>query len=316
MASRIFFSYAHEDEVYRDRLEKHLALLRRSGLVELWHDRRILAGQQFGQVIDEAIDRADIVLLLVSANFLASEYCYSVELSRALERHRRGEAVVIPVILSHCDRATAPFSDLLAAPRDGRPLTEWPNVDAGYADVAMAVRRVVEELTARSGDRAVRRLPDAGAAVPARTELQRSSNLRLRKEFSELDRHQFLIETFRYLQRFFDGSLEALRQRNTDIASELVCVDAYTFVATLYRGGRCVSECAVTLRWGDDAIVYSNSADSRGSNYNESVSVDADDQTLYLRALGLAQRNEIDISKLSQEGAAELYWAMFIAPLQ
>lgn len=316
MAIQVFFSYAHEDEAYRDRLEKHLAMLRRSGLVELWHDRRLVAGQAFGPAIDAAIDKADIVLLLVSANFLASEYCFSVEFSRALERHRRGDAALIPVILSPCDWKTAPFGDLLAAPRDGRPLTEWPNVDAGFADVAAAVRLVVQAQAVRRASGAGVALPDPGSAVVASADLPRSSNLRLRKQFSEEERDDFLRDSFVYLAKLFEGSLRELDMRHVDIAGKFARVDEHTFTAMLYRGGRRVSECAVILSRRGDAIVYSNSAASRGDNYNESVSVDADDQTMYLRALGLAQSEESGSGKLSQQGVAELYWAMFIAPLQ
>src|SRR6185503_16598921 len=97
--AKVFFSYSHDDEQYRDQLEKHLALLKREGLVESWHDRRIRAGSPLAQEIDQQLERADVVLLLVSASFLASDYCYSIEMQRAMERHAAGEATVIPVIV-------------------------------------------------------------------------------------------------------------------------------------------------------------------------------------------------------------------------
>src|SRR4051812_26495644 len=111
---RLFFSYAHEDEQYRDQLEKHLASLRHEGLIDAWHDRRILAGAQFGAEIDAQLEKADVILLLVSASFLASSYCYGIEMKRALERNADGSATVIPVIVRPCDWQKSPLGGLLA----------------------------------------------------------------------------------------------------------------------------------------------------------------------------------------------------------
>jgi TIR domain len=119
MAS-VFFSYSHADEALRDQLEKQLSLLKRQGIIDVWHDRRIGGGQDFAQQIDEHVETDDIVLLLVSADFLDSEYCYEKEMKRAMERHETGEAVVIPVILRACDWHGAPFGKLNATPPDGR----------------------------------------------------------------------------------------------------------------------------------------------------------------------------------------------------
>lgn len=98
----LFYSYSHEDEPLRVKLQKHLAVLRRSGLVSEWHDRNIDAGDEWAKEIDRNLSSADIILLLVSPSFIASDYCWSVEVKKALERHDRGEAVVVPVILRPC----------------------------------------------------------------------------------------------------------------------------------------------------------------------------------------------------------------------
>lgn len=105
--AKVFFSYAHEDEALRDKLETHLSLLKRQGVIETWHDRRIGPGDAFGDDIDTALETSDIVLLLVSADFLASDYCHDIEMRRALERHAQGLARVVPIIL----RIPRTFSD-------------------------------------------------------------------------------------------------------------------------------------------------------------------------------------------------------------
>ena len=107
--ANLFFSYTHKDEDLRNQLETHLAALKRQGLISAWHDRRIMAGHDFGKVIDANLDSADVILLLVSPDFIASDYCYEREMARAMERQTNGEARVIPVILRPCDWHDLPF---------------------------------------------------------------------------------------------------------------------------------------------------------------------------------------------------------------
>ncbi|HJZ80302.1 MAG TPA: toll/interleukin-1 receptor domain-containing protein, partial [Pyrinomonadaceae bacterium] len=126
----LFFSYAHEDEELRNELAKHLRLLERRKVISAWHDRRIGAGKEWEQEIDTRLNQAHLILLLVSSDFLASDYCYDVEMKRAMERHETGDARVIPVILRDVDWRGAPFSKLNALPTDGKPVTAWPNRDA------------------------------------------------------------------------------------------------------------------------------------------------------------------------------------------
>jgi TIR domain/NACHT domain len=140
----VFISYAHEDESWRQQLETHLSLLRRQGLIADWHDRRILAGDEWGRDIDEHLETAAIILLLISPDFLASDYCYQVEMRRALERHECGDVRVIPIILRPCDWQSSPFVHLQCLPPNGKALTEWNNQDVAFLEVAQGVRRVIE----------------------------------------------------------------------------------------------------------------------------------------------------------------------------
>ncbi|MFZ5558490.1 MAG: toll/interleukin-1 receptor domain-containing protein [Pseudomonadota bacterium] len=314
--AKIFFSYSHDDEAYRDQLEKHLAMLRHQGLIESWHDRRITAGSQLDAAIDAQLESADIVLLLVSSSFLASDYCYSIEMKRAMQRHASGDAVVVPVIVRPCDWHAAPFGGLLAAPKDGKAITQWPNFDEAYADVARQIRLLVES---RAGALPRPSPVPAGRIDASRIDsLPRSSNLRLKKEFTDRDRDAFLHDTFEYLARFFEGSLRELNARQPGIESRFRRIDGDHFTATIFRNGKKVSECAIALGGlgsRDGAITYSHDASVRGNSFNEMLSIDADDQALHLKPLGMAMRSERD-AKLSPEGAAEFFWSLLIAPLQ
>jgi len=146
-AIKVFFSYAHEDEELRQKLVKHLTCLQRQGIISAWHDREISAGKEWANEIDVHLNTAQIILLLISADFLASTYCYDIELKRAMERHAAKEARVIPVILRPVDWKDAPFGELHALPENAKPVTNWPNTDEALTNVAKGIRKVVEELT-------------------------------------------------------------------------------------------------------------------------------------------------------------------------
>jgi tetratricopeptide (TPR) repeat protein len=142
----VFYSYAHKDETFRNKLETHLSLLRRQGLITEWHDRHILPGADWSQAIDDHLEHASVILLLISADFLASDYSFGIEMQRALERHQANEARVIPILLRPVDWDNAPFAHLQALPTGAKPITTWRNRDAAFTDVAAGIRRVIEEL--------------------------------------------------------------------------------------------------------------------------------------------------------------------------
>ena len=154
--SILFFSYSHADENLRDQLEKHLVALQRQGVISSWHDRRITAGTELADAIDGHLDAADVILLLISPDFIASDYCYDREMKRAMERHRTGDARVIPVILRPCDWKDLPFGTLLAY-AEGRPrdhnVAEWRRgvSGRGHVDQARSKRDGPQTRTSRTG---------------------------------------------------------------------------------------------------------------------------------------------------------------------
>ncbi len=157
-----FISYAHEDSEHLETLRKHLALLRRQGKIRAWHDREITAGDGWRGEIDAALERAELVLLLVSPDFVASDYCWDVELARALERRAAGVRVV-PILIRPTDWRSSPLGELQALPRDAEPITTWPDRDQAWVDVVAGLRRLLDELAA--GDATSD--PAGAAPVPA-----------------------------------------------------------------------------------------------------------------------------------------------------
>jgi hypothetical protein len=219
----LFFSYSHRDEDLRNELEIHLAALKRQGVIVSWHDRRIIAGQEVDREISEQLEKADIILLLVSPYFLASDYCYDIEMQRAMEKHNTGTARVIPVILHPCDWHGVPFGILRATPPDGKPISMFANQHEAFLAVIKDIRAAAEELIQRSGARPRQdriRAEVMKQPAPVNPDV-RSSNLRIKRAFSDRERDQFLEEAFEYMARFFEGSLQELEKRNPGVETRL-----------------------------------------------------------------------------------------------
>src|SRR5579859_3093429 len=143
----VFYAYAPEDETWVKELEKHLSSLQRQGLISTWHPRLIAAGEDWQHVIDIHFQRASLVLLLISPDFLSSDYCYGKEMQQALEREREKGVCVIPILLRPVDWQSAPFAHLRPLPSDATFLTEWANVDRAFAEVTAGIRRAIENLS-------------------------------------------------------------------------------------------------------------------------------------------------------------------------
>jgi hypothetical protein len=143
----VFCAYSHHDEAHLLEFKKHTAVLERSGMIKAWTDRDISAGTDWEQEIDQHLLNDDIIVLLISADFFHSDYCSSRELAAALERHRSGQARVIPVIVRDCLWKDSPIGFLQAIPKDGQPIIGWANQDAAWADAVMRIRNVSGELS-------------------------------------------------------------------------------------------------------------------------------------------------------------------------
>ena len=317
MGARIFISYSHKDESLRDQLEIQLSILKRQGLIEVWHDRRLLPGDHFDWTISKQLDNADIILLLISPDFLDSDYCYRIERGRAFKRHLDGSARMISVILRPCDWQHTELAKFLVTPKDGKPISRWLDRDEALLDVATSIRRTIEDLGIAVRAKEVHdHIGEATQTVKIQS--PRSSNLRLRKEFTKADADEFVLDVFEFMDRFFQGSLDELQIRHPDIQTRHRRIDANCFTAAIYRNGEKVTSCTVQLGGMlNNGISYANSDNVRHGAYNESISVDNDDQKLFLRPMGMPQIASAGREDaLSHEGAAEYYWALLIRPIQ
>ncbi len=137
-------SYCHEDEPMKIQLDKSLIMLKRSGKIDVWQDRLLVAGQEWDATIKQELAEADIILLLISVDFNNSQYIWEKELATAMDRHAKGEARVIPIILRNCEWSDMPYAKLQALPTGAVPVNKFADKDEAYTDIAKGIRSVVD----------------------------------------------------------------------------------------------------------------------------------------------------------------------------
>ncbi len=147
----VFYSYSHKDKAYQGKLKTHLSVMRRQGFISEFSDQDILPGQVWSDEINKNLKTADVILLLVSPDFMESDYCYTVEMDYAIQRHDAGEAFIIPIILRPCEWKHSPLGKFQALPLRGKPVVRWTPQDEAFNDIAQGIRKVVTKLRKRKG---------------------------------------------------------------------------------------------------------------------------------------------------------------------
>lgn len=142
----VFISYSRDDEPYKTALEKHLVMLKRSGLIRPWNSQQIGAGLERKEAVGKLINCAEIILLLISTSFLASDDLYEQELRYAMQRHASNQARVVPILIRQADISDTPFKDLQRLPRDGQPVVPGGDLDGKLASIALEIKRICEQL--------------------------------------------------------------------------------------------------------------------------------------------------------------------------
>jgi hypothetical protein len=322
--TRVFISYSHQDEQYRVELDKHMALLRREKLVDVWSDHCIRPGEEFDPAIAGALEAADLILLLISADFMHSDYCSTVEMTRAMERHKEGSARVVPIILRPCDWHSAPFGRIKSLPTDAKEVTRWRTLDEAFLNIVQQLRSMLTQPASRaagpaSSVRSAESLPPANTPIAnGSARMPRSSNLALPRKFSDEDRYDFTVRTFAYVQTYYEGSLQELQARNPGTSSRLTPLSPVAFKAIIFQEGKRVAGCQIHVggAFASDGIAYSANENAGDNSYNELLSVETDKHMLFLKAsMAMFNRGDKD-ARLTEEGAAEHLWSMFIGNLQ
>jgi TIR domain len=322
---KIFLSYSHTDEVLRAEFDKHLALLKRQGVVDVWSDHCIRPGEELDSVIDAGIESADIVLLLISSDFIHSDYCFGREMKIAMERHDQKRSIVVPIILRPCDWHSSQFGRLKALPTDGKAVIKWTILDEAFLDVVQQLRLLISKANVSRESPAE---PTPSLVAPNSTVISsplstdtaprtRSSNLALPRKFTDQDRHDFIDATYSYIYKYFEGSLKELELRNPDITARFMALSPRSFTAVVFREGKRQAGCRVRIGAGfvSSGIAYSGNENTSDNSFNELLSVETGKHSMMLKAtMGAFSRAAEGM--LTEEGAAEHLWSMFISTMQ
>lgn len=221
-----FISYSHVNEKHLDRLHKHMAMLKRDGLIETWSDHQILAGSRLGQQIDGNLERSQLFIALVSPDYLGSNYCYEREFKRAQDLAAAERLRIVPVILEPCDWLSSPFSELLALPKDGTAISEWTNQNVAYLDVVKGIRRIIEaDNTVTKGKASV---PGVHGGM--------SRRVKIRQEFDVIQCGDFAHEAFNVIRAYFQGSCDELN-RIEDLRARYEVMSDRAFTYTVVNRG-------------------------------------------------------------------------------
>jgi hypothetical protein len=155
-ACKIFMSYSHADEWLKDELVAHFAALKRNGLVDVWHDRRIPAGRILHDEIDANLQSSHLFLFLISTDFIDSDYCFHKEYQEAVKRRQAGEAEIVPIIIRPCDWDVGGLRRFNALPKDGVPVTSGADAksekqtrDPKWLEVIYGLKAVLENVKKR-----------------------------------------------------------------------------------------------------------------------------------------------------------------------
>lgn len=304
---RAFISYSHQDKAALERLHVHLKNLTRGGHIETWYDRDILAGSDLDAEIARELEAADLFLLLVSPDFIASDYCVEREMARALELHATGKARVVPIIMEECDwKAMGELRQLKAVPTDGKAISEWANANTAYLDVVQELRRIID----------AERQPAAPAKAAPEPVAMRPSlpRYRAKRQFDQIDRADFRDAAFATIKDYFRraaeeiDSIEGLRSRFVDRG-------ATSFGATVVNGSHRNGTAQITVHCRNSQValgdIYYSFSENAGANTaNGGFNVSADDYEQFLiQTMNIFGKAD---ERLTPEQAAEVLWNEFI----
>ena len=300
-------SYSHSDDEALNRLHTHLAVLHREGHIQHWFDRDILAGDEIDAEIDEKLESCGLFLLLVSPDFLASDYCVNREMERILERHRTGDARVVPIIVEPCDWKATLLIKLKVLPRDGKPVSNWQNPNSAYLNVVEELRRVLN-----SAD-----VPQTIQEKESETQVSARSagaaRYRVKRDFDEIDRSIFREDAFRIIRDYFSDAISTI-EPSAELRGRFVSISDASFTCTVVNKMRehgtahiTVHMCTDRLSFGD--ISYGYSENESPTTANGMFTIEADEYELYLSAWIDFEGEQM---RVSPNEAAERLWERFI----
>ena len=303
---RVFIAYSHKDYWALERLHTHLAMLNREGQIDTWFDREILAGGNLDKEIFRMLKECNLFLLLVSPDFLASDYCYENEMKQALERYHRGNAHVVPIIVEPCDWGASPLSALKAVPRDGKPISTWTNHNNAFVDIVMELRRIIEANKNVAQAQVMR--------VTTEKPHRETRKYRVKRNFDEIDRYDFRNNAYETIRAHFESSIKEIDSIDL-LRGRFTLIGPFSFGCTVVNQARNDGIAHITVHMknsdiGIGDIYYSYLENAPHNTANGAFVVESGEYELFLKSMmsGFSGKEE----KLSPQAAAEQLWVEFV----
>ncbi|MDB5600973.1 MAG: toll/interleukin receptor protein [Xanthobacteraceae bacterium] len=330
----VFISYAHSDEKLKDQLVMHLAALRREGIVGVWHDRMLKPGEHLDHAIEAALAASDLIILVISPAFIASDYCSEREMVRAFERAARGEAKVVALILRPCRWQNVPLmngsklGDFLAVPKDGKPIITWSVLDEAFDDAVTSIRSLILDSNQEASDPSIKTIP--ATVVVQNTPTSNGGNpvrgvrssFRLPRRFTDLDKDTFVDDAFEVMALTFKENLLNLEQENDQVRTRFQRVDALCFTSSVYVEGNMAGGAKVfrggISRQDNNSVYLSYDLSSARNGHNEWLSVETDSSEIYFKAGGMPRFSgrQREDQKMDAEQAAKYLWSTLIEQIE
>ena len=321
-----FISYTHADSALKEQFVRHLAPLQREGLIELWHDGMLRPGEHLDPAVQAALAASDVVILLVSADFIASEYCYEQEMLRAFTRQREGTARVIPIILRPCQWMGVPIGDgetlseFVALPKDGRAVISWSDTDTAFDNAVGAIR---DMLKAGGGNSSPAmgvggKTSTSATAEPASRPARSTNLLGMSAKPTDLDRDRFLRSGFAITAALFEQNLAELNASEPRIDTDFERIDSRSFTASVYLDGKRVGQVSIwhgSDTWRNALCLSYDAAISTRNSMNDWLPVEVTSQGLAFGA-GNAMSHRLADGPLDTNSAAAYFWENFLAQVR
>lgn len=197
---KAFISYSHQDEKYLKRLETHLVQIKREGILQSWTDNEINVGENLSDTISDELSSSDLFIALISPDYIASNYCYEKEFETALEMLSKKEIIIIPVICEPCDWTNTPFKNLLAVPKDGKPISEWANENTAYVSVTGSIRKLLKGVEIN---------PESEQKLDIQPTTKKS--FKVQKDFDTIQKLEFIEKSFKETVAFLKTYISELK---------------------------------------------------------------------------------------------------------
>ncbi|KAA8388526.1 toll/interleukin-1 receptor domain-containing protein [Acetobacter sp. DmW_136] len=304
MSAVAFISYSHADEKALEKLHKHLSILKRDGELLAWTDHEILAGDKVDVSISRQLEICDLFIALISPDYLASNYCYETEFGRAQERALSGELRIVPVILEPCDWLASPFKEFLALPKEGRPVSNFTNVNNAFLDIVTGIRRIIE-----SGNCEKQNSIDEKKSPISR-------QVRIKKDFDAIQRADYADRAFDVLHDYFKSSCVELSRASEDLRTKFEDMSPTAFTCSVVNRSKYNEEAHITVHnskgniSGFGSISYINRRYAEKNMANGWIRVANDDYQLFLKMDHFSGNR--DDEKITPEQVAERLWNDFV----